>query len=97
VDKILSLLGIARKAGAVVSGEFSTEKAVKEKRALLVLVAEDASDNTKKLFSDKCRFYGIPEKEYGTKETLGHALGEELRSSLAVCDRGLASAIEKLL
>ncbi len=47
-DKVLSLLGIAQKAGRVVSGEFSVEKAVKEGKACLVLVAKDASDNTKK-------------------------------------------------
>ena len=29
-DKVLSMLGIAAKSGSVVSGEFSTEKAVKE-------------------------------------------------------------------
>lgn len=28
-DKVLSMLGIAAKAGGVASGEFSTEKAVK--------------------------------------------------------------------
>ena len=49
-NKILSLVGLAMKAGKVVSGEFSTEKAVKEGKASLVIVAEDASDNTKKLF-----------------------------------------------
>ena len=55
-NKILSLVGLAMKAGKVVSGEFSTEKAVKEGKASLVIVAEDASGNTKKLFLDKCDF-----------------------------------------
>lgn len=52
-DKVLSMLGIAAKSGSVVSGEFSTEKAVKEGRAYLVIVAGDSSDNTKKMFSKK--------------------------------------------
>ena len=95
MDKVLSLLGLAKKARVAVSGEFSTEKAVKDRKACLVLVAEDASENTKKLFLDKCTFYKIPVRFYGTKETLGKAMGEELRSSAAVCDRGFASAIEK--
>ena len=42
LDRALSMLGIAAKAGKVVSGEFSTEKAVKSDRAELVLVAKDA-------------------------------------------------------
>ncbi len=49
-DKVLSMLGIAAKAGSVASGEFSTEKAVKEGRAWLVIVASDASENTQKIF-----------------------------------------------
>lgn len=49
-DSILSMIGLAKRAGKVVSGEFSTEKAVKENKAKLVIVSEDASNNTKNFF-----------------------------------------------
>ena len=49
-NKIKSLIGLATKARKVVSGEFSTEKAVRSGQAKLVVIAEDASDNTKKKF-----------------------------------------------
>ena len=42
--KVLSLIGLAMKAGKVVSGEFSTEKAVKTGTAFLVVVAESVTD-----------------------------------------------------
>ena len=96
-NKIFSLLGIAMKGGKVVSGEYQTLEAVKKKKALLVLVSEDASDNTRKLFFDKCAFYNVPVEQYGNKEDLGRAIGKDLRSSLAVCDAGLAAAIKKQL
>ena len=51
-DRVLSMISIAAKSGNVVSGEFSTEKAVKTGKAFLVIVADDSSDNTKKHFSD---------------------------------------------
>ena len=51
IRKELSLIGLAAKAGKVVSGEFATEKAVKGRTAYLVLIAEDASENTRKKFS----------------------------------------------
>ena len=51
MNKILSMVGMAMKAGKVVSGEFSTEKAVKTGKAFLVIVSEAASDNTKKCFA----------------------------------------------
>lgn len=96
-DKVLSLLGIATKAGGVVSGEFSTEKALKEEKAYLVLVAADASSNTKKHFSDMCSYRGVPYYTYADKEQLGHYIGKEFRASLAVTNAGLAKAmIEKL-
>ena len=49
-DKVLQMLGLAARGRKIESGEFSTEKAVKEGKAGLVIVAKDASDNTKKLF-----------------------------------------------
>ena len=95
--KILSMFGLAARAGKIASGEFQTETAVKSQTAYLVVVAEDASDNTKKLFRDKCSFYKIPIIILGTKEELGHAIGKEFRASLALLDKGFAEAIIKKL
>ena len=96
-SKVLSLLGIACRGHNVVSGEYQTENAVKTGDAMLVIVAEDASANTRKLFTDKCSFYEVPVYIFGTKESLGRAIGKDLRSSLAVCDAGLAQAVEKAI
>ena len=43
-DKVISLLGLAERAGKIASGEFAAEKAVKIGKARLIIVAEDASD-----------------------------------------------------
>ena len=96
-NKIFSLLGIAMRGHNLVSGEFQTLDAIKKGSAMLVIIAEDASDNTRKLFTDKCSFYEVPVISYGTKEGLGRAIGKDLRSSLGVCDAGLADAIIKRL
>lgn len=89
------MLGIAAKSGSIVSGEFSTEKAVKEGKAYLVIVASDASGNTQKMFSNMTEFYGVPMYRYADKETLGHFIGKEFRASLAVTNEGLARSIEE--
>ena len=52
VNKVYSMLGLAMKAGKVASGEFATDKSVKSGKAWLVIVSEDASDNTRKMFSN---------------------------------------------
>ena len=91
--RILNLIGLATRAGKTVSGEFSTEKAVKS--GSLVIVSEEASENTRKLFTDKCTYYKVPICYFGGKGELGHAMGKEMRASLAVTDESLAKAIVK--
>lgn len=93
--KIFSLLGLATKAAKISSGEFMTEKTVKEGKAHLVIVAVDASANTRKMFYNTCTYYKVPIYVFGSKEELGHAMGKEQRASLAVTDAGFSKAIVK--
>ncbi len=96
-NKIYSMLGLATRARGLVSGEFAVDKAVKDGSAALVIVAGDASKNTKKEFSDMCSYYKVPYYEYGTKDELGHCMGKEERASIAVTEVGFAKSIKKLL
>ena len=97
LNKALSLISLATKAGKTASGEFCTEKEVKSGKAELVIVADDASDNTKQKFKNMCEFYEVPIYFYGDKDTLGHAMGKEFRASLAITDLGFAKGIMKHL
>jgi ribosomal protein L7Ae-like RNA K-turn-binding protein len=91
------MIGIAAKSGNVVSGEFSTEKAVKSGLAYLVIISEDASGNTTKMFTNMTSFYEVPLYQFGTKEELGRCIGKEFRASLAITDENLAKAVESKL
>lgn len=93
MNKALQLLSLAQRAGKVVSGEFKTEEAVKLGQAMLVILASDASDNTKKKFTNMCDFYEVPIRIYSNKDELGHFIGKEFRASVAVTDEGLANKI----
>lgn len=94
-NRLFSNLGLAQKAGKIVSGEFATENAVKSFAAHMVIVAEDASDNTKKKMTNMTDFYEVPIYFFGTKEELGHCIGKEYRSMLAVLDAGFTKSFEK--
>lgn len=96
-DKILGLIGLAKRAGRLDGGEFQAEKSVKDREAKLVLLAADASENTRKKFMDKASFRGIPVREYADKAVLGTATGASPRAVLTVKDKGFAEAILKLL
>lgn len=84
---------MAAKAGKIASGGFPVEKAVKTGRGCLVIVAEDASANTRKKFMDMCSYYQVPILFMESMEVLGKAVGKGSRAGLAVLDAGLAKAI----
>lgn len=96
-NKVLSMLSIAARGRNLVSGEFMTEKTVKAHKAYVVIVAEDASDNTKKMFRDMGAYHRVPVYIYGTKNGLAHAIGQEMRASLAVTDEGIAKSLMREL
>ena len=96
-DRVLSMLGLATRSRNVVSGGFATEAAVKGGTAALVIIAEDASGNTRKKYSNMCGFYEVPCAFHGTKAVLGHSMGKDERSVLAVTDEGFADSIRKHL
>lgn len=83
------------KSGNVESGTYATEKAVKSKKAYVVIVADDVSDNTRERYTKMCEYYHIPLYFYSNKNELGHAIGKEYRASMAIVDHGLAEAIIK--
>lgn len=97
MNRFFSTISLATKAGKTKSGEFLTEKAIKENIAYLVIVAEDASENTKKKFKNMCDFYKVPIYFFGNKESLGHAMGKEFRASLVITDAGFAKGLKTYL
>ena len=96
-DKVLSLLGLAARAGRLASGSTPVENAVRSGNACLVIIARDASENTGKKFRDMCTYYQVPFFTYKDRDALGHAVGKDYRAVLAVTDEGFAEGIRKEL
>ncbi len=97
VDRTYSFLSLAAKAGKVVSGEETCERSLKSGKVFLVIVSVDASDNTKKGFSDMCRYRSIEIRYFGEKKLLGRYVGKDMRSVVAVIDRGFAGRLMELI
>jgi ribosomal protein L7Ae-like RNA K-turn-binding protein len=95
--KIYQLIGLCQKARKIVSGEFAVKQSVLDHKVFLVLVTQDASLNTKKLFQDKCAYRQIPCLVWGSREELGRILGKEERVVVGVTDEKLAyNLMEKI-
>lgn len=94
MNKALSRLGLAMRAGKLVSGEEAVLKAVRSGDAKLVILAQDASDYTRKKMSDKCNTYQIPMRIGFTRFELGAAVGKPERVLFAVTDPGFADLLQ---
>ena len=92
--KIYAFLGLCARAGGLTSGETAVLGAVRAGKAHLVIVAEDASENTKKLYRDKCASHDTKRLCFGEAERLGGAIGKNKRSAVAVCDPHFATELE---
>ena len=92
LEKALSYLSLAKRAGQAASGSFQTEKALKEGKARLVIVSSDASENSRKHFSDMCAYRKVPLVIAADKETLGRNVGASERTVCAILSEGLAKA-----
>ncbi len=98
MDKALAMIGLCMKAGKLVSGEFPVETGLKQGTVKLVIVAGDASENTKKKFRNMTDYRNIPYVEYKDKIALGSCIGKEYRASIGICDDSFAKSIlEKLM
>lgn len=96
-NKIYSFLGLATKAGKLISGEDACERAIRYEKVGLVIVAEDASNNTKKKFEDMCRYRNIKIRFFGRKEFLGKYIGKDIRSVVAVCEKQFAQRLIEMI
>lgn len=94
-DPIRSTLGLAMRAGKIVSGDEAVMKVIRNGQAKLVMIAEDAAKNARKKMYDKCNSFEIPIAEYGSREELGSSIGKQERVVIAVTDEGFAGLIMK--
>jgi ribosomal protein L7Ae-like RNA K-turn-binding protein len=91
------LLGLSARAGELVMGETLCQKAIRMRKAKLVIISEEASPNTLKKFVNMCKYYKTDYVVVGNKEILGKAVGKGSRTVLAVTDEGLKEALLKQL
>lgn len=97
VERIYSFLGLATKAGKLLSGDETCERALKSGKVYLVIVSEDAADNTKKKFTDMCNYRSVEIRRFGEKELLGRFTGKKIRSVIAIAERGFAGHLKEMI
>jgi len=92
MDNILLTLGLAFKGKRIVIGE---DAFTNIKKVCLLIVATDASPNTKKRCQDKAKFYHLEYLEVFNKEQIGTSLGKSYVSVVGILDECLKNKIKK--
>ena len=94
-DAFYSMLGIAKRAGALTLGTDGVLTAIASGSAKLVLLDAAASDNTKKKFHDSCAFYGVDLYET-VPDRLGYAIGKPGRMCAAIAKGPLGDKLKSI-
>ncbi len=92
----LGVIGLAARARGIVIGSNQVLEAVRSKKAKLVLIANDVSDNTKKMLNNKSAFYSVKAEQIDiSTEELGKAVGHSHTAAIAFTDSNFIIAYEK--
>ena len=93
-DKIMGMIGLAKRARKICAGAPLCEKKIKSKQSELIIIAKDISEKSKKAITDSCKYYSVEYIEYADKEGLARAVGAVgERTVLSINDKGFAKAI----
>lgn len=92
----LSLLGLASRARKISTGDILL-KDIRSQRVYLVIIADDASDNTKKKYTDKCSYYNVNYCIDGCVNDLSRAIGKTNRVAIGITDKGFSDKIKSKL
>lgn len=97
-EKIANLLGLVKRAGALITGNDACMQAIRSGagKAHLAIVATDTGGNAMKKYHDKCKSFGVPILELLDKERLGRAVGKDHGAIVVITDKGFASRILQL-
>ncbi len=93
MNKIYSMFGIARKSGYVSIGFDAARTDIEKGISFLTVIAEDASEKTKKNIIFICEKHNCKYIEFGEKKRTGKSLGKEIVSVLSIRDKNLASYV----
>lgn len=89
----MTMLGFAKKSGNLLSGEGITLESIKKNKAKVVVLANDASENTAKRIKDKASYRNIPVIELLNRKELGQAIGVQERVVVSIADPKFAQSI----
>ena len=95
-QQLSNLIGLAKRAGKVISGEELVIKAIQNGKARLVILASDAATTQNNRLTHTSTYTEKPVSQLLTERELSHAIGQN-RKVIALVDDGFAKKMESLM
>ena len=96
-DRVYGMMGLAARAGKVVSGSDSVIGAIRSGNVKLLIITKDISRNSLEKLLKNISDEEITCFSFGTSEELGYALGKPDRTVAAITDKSFAEGISAIL
>ena len=93
MDKVLMLMGFAKKAGKLVTGANAVQRSILFGKSALVIATTDAGDSIKNKMKRLCEENEVNYIVFGNSVDLSKATGEENKVIFSVEDLGFAKSI----
>ena len=96
MQQVLNLLGLAQRAGRLISGEELVVDAIRKGQVKLVFLAQDAGPNLTKKITDKSKTYQVEVVTAFSTLELSIAVGKS-RKVLTVTDAGFTKKMRSIM
>lgn len=94
--QLLFSIGLAKKAGKLISGTDAVCDEIRKNKIFLVVCSEDVSDNTKKKISDCASYYRTKLCFLDiSKEQLGKSIGKSFAACVGIAEKNLSELISR--
>lgn len=97
MKEIYNLIGLAHRAGKASAGTMAAKTSLLRRRACLLVMSADVSDNTRDILLTSCVKNKIPWIVLGDKYELGTCVGKAYRVAVTINDVGFADAIKRIV
>lgn len=96
-NRVFGLIGLCTKAGKICFGTDACTDLIQKRKIDLVIVANDASDRTKRNFEFICNKNDTKICFFGTIQSLSKAIGKSNKAVIGIKNKDFANQIEKII
>ena len=96
-ERLKGYLGLATKAGKLVTGYNTCLELIPKGKLKLVILAKEVGENTKKKIEQKCKSYDVAFRIGIDAEGMSMACGKRDKGVFGITDQGFAKGIIELL